>query len=242
MPLEEYHGETFVAFMDISGFKALMKDAKNAYRALSLFYQTGYNALRSGQNRNCFFRVDGLFISDCGILFSRLNNGNYSNGHFDERGSALENLLSMIEVISREMIENELMLTTSIAYGKFDYHEKISFPGIEKNLLLGNAYVDAYLDNEVGKPKLQPGQCRILTNNQMNGFWQDVIRSAGKESMIFSRLRKIHSDSKHLYFYWMLSGEHEIESFNLKYNDTYNLRYRGMVTVLKQFANGIIES
>lgn len=237
MPLEEFHGNTFVAFVDISGFKALMKNAREAYKALNNFYQIGYDALKLGQNRNGPYRVDGLFISDCGILFTRSNGENHSIGHTNGSRLELECLLKMIESISRKMIESELMLTTSIAYGEFDYHERIEFPGIEKNLLLGNAYLRAYLDNETGKPKLRPGQCRILTDNQMGGFWEDIIRDSGQEP-IFGRVRKIHNDSKHIYFYWMLSGEDKIESFNLEYSDTYNLRYRGMLTVLKQFANG----
>jgi|LGVF01.1.fsa_nt_gb hypothetical protein len=52
MPLEEFHGETFVAFVDISGFKALMKDTEKAYKALNSFYQIGYNSLKSDSNRN----------------------------------------------------------------------------------------------------------------------------------------------------------------------------------------------
>ncbi len=48
---------------------------------------------------------------------------------------------------------------------------------------------------------------------------------------------KKQSDAKHLYFYWMVSDEHKIENFNNKYNDTYNLKYRGMLSVLKQFSN-----
>ena len=165
MPLEEFHGETFVAFVDISGFKALMKNTEKAYKALDRFYQIGYNSLRSASNKNNRNRVDGIFISDCGILFSRFNDQYHENVNFQTHQDELKNLLNIIKRISIEMIQNDLMLTTSIAYGKFDYHERIDFSGIEKNLLLGNAYLDAYLDNEVGKPKLNPGQCRILLNH-----------------------------------------------------------------------------
>lgn len=174
MPLEEFHGETFVAFVDISGFKELMKNSEKAYKALDNFYQIGYRSLRSNLNQNHDNKIDGLLFSDCGILFSRFNGENHVNQNFQQHLSALSNLLNIVKCISEEMIKNELMLTVSIAYGKFDYHERIDFSGMEKNCLLGNAYIKAYLDNEVGKPKLNPGQCRILINNQLNDFWEHL--------------------------------------------------------------------
>lgn len=234
MPLEEYHGETFSAFVDISGFKELMKDHEKAYKALDEFYRIGYNVLRSNSNRSNPNRVDGLFISDCGILFSRFNGENFPSLSFETHQAALKNLLNIIQTIFKEMISNDLMLTASIAYGPFDYHERIDFSGMEKNLLLGNAYLDAYLDNEVGKPKLDAGECRILIKEQSRGFWGQ-IHNVDEEP--FSRILKKTNDKKHLYFYWMVSHENEVENFNNKYKDTYNLKYRGMLSVLKQFSN-----
>lgn len=38
------------------------------------------------------------------------------------------------------------------------------FSGISKNLLYGNAYLDAYLDS-IDKPKWNSGLCRILSKN-----------------------------------------------------------------------------
>ena len=69
MPLIPFDGQTFVAFLDISGFKHLMKDDKEAWKVLDTFYNAGYNAIINSQNK-----VQGLFISDCGILFSNENN------------------------------------------------------------------------------------------------------------------------------------------------------------------------
>ena len=48
---------TFVAFVDISGFKEMMKGGdKQASNALKAFYQTGYNALNAQREV-----VNGLF-------------------------------------------------------------------------------------------------------------------------------------------------------------------------------------
>ena len=68
MPIQDFNNETFVAFIDISGFKELMKDTENGLKALKCLYQSGYNALLNSDG------VEGFFVSDCGILFVR--NGN----------------------------------------------------------------------------------------------------------------------------------------------------------------------
>ncbi len=234
MSLENFLGNTFVAFIDISGFKALMKDKKRAYKALDKFYQIGYDALRSNTDKNNAYRVDGIFISDCGILFSRFNGQHLDEvNDFYELQSALKNVLNIIKTISIEMIKDDLMVTASIAYGEFNYEERIKFKGIEKNFMFGNAYLDAYLDNENGKPKLSPGQCRILLNEQQNNFWKTIQNSTEKP---FNLITKKQTDVKHLYFYWMVHDEQEIERFDSRYNNTYNLKYQGMITVLKEFS------
>ena len=45
MALEDFDGDTFVAFIDISGFKELMKQKNRAWKALDKFYQAAYNNL-----------------------------------------------------------------------------------------------------------------------------------------------------------------------------------------------------
>lgn len=232
MPIDDYHGETFVAFVDISGFKALMKTRENAYKALNRFYQIGYDVLGSETNRTNSNRVDGIFISDCGVLFSRYNG--YGNDNPHNQMIALGHLLGIIEKISKQMIADNFMPTASISYGQFDYHERANFVGIEKNLMLGNAYLEAYLDNEVGKPKLEPGQCRIVSHNQNNNLFSLVESS---DDPPFNRVVKNQRDSSHLYFYWMVSSENEIENFTQNYNDAYNKKYSGMLKALRMFAN-----
>ncbi|HDD44248.1 MAG TPA: hypothetical protein ENG63_05240 [Candidatus Desulfofervidus auxilii] len=137
------------------------------------------------------------------------------------------------------MIQCNFLLTASIAYGKFDYKERIEFVEIEKNLLFGNAYLDAYLDNENEKPKINPGECRILLNNQLTTLWRRIENS--KEYPYNLIVRK-PTDSKHLYFYWMLRNKSEIEDFERKYKDTYNLKFRGMIGVLREFTENSIDN
>ena len=77
-----------------------------------------------------------FLVSDCGILFVRDDN--------PSKPEKLRLLLDVVEKINRDLLEHNVMLTTSIAYGKFSYHSRIEFPGIEKNLFLGYAYIDAF--------------------------------------------------------------------------------------------------
>jgi len=42
MPLNNFDGETFVAFLDISGFKIMMADPKVAWKNLDIFYKCAY--------------------------------------------------------------------------------------------------------------------------------------------------------------------------------------------------------
>lgn len=228
MPIEEFHGHTFVAFVDISGFKAMMKTPKKAYRALDNFYQIGYEVLFENHNQHEERWIDGLFISDCGILFSRRVN----NDDNREIRRALQHLLDAIETISQRMINNDYLLTASIAYGEFDYQERIEFRGINKNLMYGNAYLDAYLDNETGKPKLEPGHCRVLIKNLDDRFWQQLKVS---DDPPFDRLISKPNDPKHLYFYWMVDSENQVDDFQKEYKDTYNMKYKGMIDVIKTF-------
>jgi hypothetical protein len=118
MPLEDFHGPTFVAFTDIAGFKQLMRIRNRAMEALRRFYSHGYGILRA-QPQDAPIRVDGPFISDCAVFFARPSD-------LDVRGK-LRAVLSVVQSINRKMLQQELMLSTSIAYGHFDYTSREKF-------------------------------------------------------------------------------------------------------------------
>jgi hypothetical protein len=211
MPIPNFHGNTFVAFTDISGFKELMNKDADALQALERFYQAGYNALRHETN------VHGFFISDCGILFG-------SGGNVHER---LVAILKAIKNINKRMLEFDYVLTTSIAYGLFDYEGKLEFVGIDKSPIYGNAYLNAFLDNEKGIPKIQPGQCRLIINN--------LPENINLNHEDFKFLQPKSKDPKHQYFYWNLNSVYDVTDFEVLYNDSYKLKYSGMIDSLKKF-------
>lgn len=224
MPLESYDGETFVAFIDISGFKEIMKDENKAWRALDKFYNAGYQVL--GIHRYDSYIIDGLFVSDNGVLYVKQENQNIQN-----KIQGLKKILKVVKDINLRMREEDVMLITSIAYGKFKYQARIEFDGIEKSPIYGNAYLSAFLDIENGKPKIHPGQCRIVKRNLPAGI-MDVIMEENSDE-VFRMVKARQGDKFHLYFYWMVESPDEIEDFEHRYTDTYKLKFEGMLNALK---------
>jgi hypothetical protein len=212
MPVPDYHGETFVAFMDISGFKEMMKKQEKAVRAIDHFYKSGYSILQ--QNNN----VHGMFVSDCAILF--VHNGNEPEGK-------LQSILAVVEQLNRDLLQHEIMLTTSISYGQFSYHQRLEFPGIEKNPIYGNAYVAAFLDNEAGQPRIQPGQCRIIKR--------------GLPPIDWTKFTRIENSDKHKNYYWMVTHLNQVQSFKKSYKDAYQQKYRGMYDAINKAANDTLQ-
>jgi hypothetical protein len=188
MPVDPFpQGNTFVAFMDIAGFKSMMGDGQRALLALDALYSAGFRVLRD-HRRNQQPLVDGLFLSDCGVLFVR---GEQELAHI-----RLISLCRVISQIHQRTFEKAVQLTTSIAWGEFRYEDRIEFPGIGKNAIYGNAYVAAYADNE-GVPKLYPSECRL----RREGLPPDVIEfCASRQGPIAERMRET---PRHFYYEWM---------------------------------------
>lgn len=205
MPIPNFDGETFVAFSDISGFKEMMKNRENAVKAIDRFYSAGYSILQRNPG------VHGMFISDCAVLFVHSQ---------DSHESKLKKLLLVLEQLNRSLLVDEIMLTSSVVYGQFSYHQRLEFPGIEKNPIYGNAYVAAFLDNETGQPRIQPGQCRILKH--------------GLPTLDVLNFEKMEVSEKHWNYYWMLNDLSESHAFNALYKDAYQQKYRGMYDALKK--------
>lgn len=217
MPISRFDGNTFVAFLDISGFKNLMRKNK-ALEAINLFYSSGYGSIRRSLST-----VAGIFVSDSGILFS-------SRDYRDIK--SLEILLKVIKEINLKMLKKDIMITTSIAFGPFRYEERRVFDGIVKAPIYGNGYLNAFLDHDYGKPKIQPGQVRIIKKN----LPEDVVTlfdNINNQSNIFNFVKKKSGDNQHYFYYWNLDDPSKIKTFEKEYSDTYNLKFGGMLRVLK---------
>lgn len=224
MPLSSFEGETFVAFIDISGFKELMRNGDDAWRALDKFYNAGYMRLASlALETN---KVEGLFVSDNGVLFVRT-----ASGHLGDIAGNLKTILKAVRAINKDLIDDNFMTTTSIAYGRFKFQQRIEFEGIGKYPIFGDAYISAFLDNENGKPRIQPGQCRLIKCNL-----PERIKNAIKvndPAKILTMIKERNGDNEHLYYYWMVNTPDEINDFERRYKHSYNLKYAGMLRALK---------
>jgi len=222
MPIDDFEHDTFVAFADISGFKQLVRQGDPAKLALNHFYKAGYGIL--GSSSTLPRRpVEGLFVSDCAVLFSTKT---------DDPIECLWSLLSQVGLLNRRMLEGDYMLTTSIAYGRFRYSSCIEFRGIEKNQLSGHAYLDAFLDKERGRPKLSPGQVRICRD----GLPEPVKEALGQRSSPFER---VEETPKHFYYYWMVNDPHDIAPFKDAYSNAHDLKYRGFLHALRRARDGV---
>lgn len=186
MAIGNFHGHTFVAFADIAGFKTMMGDGNRGAAALDCLYRSGYSVIRDQPPDRP--RVEGLFVSDCGILFVR---------DHQAAGLRLEALLAAVESLNRKCFQEAVSLTTAIAWGDFSYHERIEIPGIEKNPVYGNAYVAAYLDNEAANPKLYANECRILKRELPNDARDVCMNRMGTIG------RRVRNTADYFYFEWM---------------------------------------
>ena len=139
MPLDAFQGDTFVAFVDVSGFARLVRNREKAAAALTQFYRCGFNALREQRRRiPTEPRVDGFFVSDCGILYGQ---------HLREQQGEIERLSSVLGVLRDTglcALRNDLMLTASVAYGHFEVSEMLEIQGMEKRPIMGDAYLAAF--------------------------------------------------------------------------------------------------
>lgn len=231
MPIPPYSDETYVAFLDVSGFKEMMKREAKAKMALNKFYTTIYNVSGNFRNLNSqddlrarnLLEVDARVISDCAVLFSRNTNP------AQDKVKGIRSILRFIQQVNHRLIDSQpsppIMTTCSIAYGDFKYEDRIEFDNIRKNFFVGWPYVKAFLDNESGKPRIQPGQCRLMKENLnlMENLPADPPFSLLEET------------NKYYYFHWMLDNLDDLKQFKLEYRDTYQLKYTGMISVLQKY-------
>lgn len=130
--MNNFDGKTWAAFSDLSGLKALYeKKPEDAAKALDKFYNTIYD-MQEEQNP-----INAIVVSDCAIFWIDRKNC------VGELGTLLEHLKRLY----RRMLPDYLLRTT-IAYGHFKYQQRLEMPRIRKNMIIGGAYLDAYVNNE----------------------------------------------------------------------------------------------
>lgn len=193
---------TLVAFTDISGFKSMMNDDKDAFKAMRKFYNNGFKILKYQSNP----QIEGFFVSDCGILA-------VDGGNEDEQ---VTNLLEIVKILNLQMLEDNIMLTSSIAYGEFSYKRLTEHLNIEKMPIYGDGYLNAYINAEVSKPKLRPGECRIAIKTLDNNYYslfEELELCELREFTIIDDDTEEEKTYKYLYYYWMVEDKSMIRDF-----------------------------
>jgi hypothetical protein len=229
--MKTFHNKTFVAFIDISGFKKMMGKGKRVSQVLNTFYKAGYDELRRKDTP-----LSGVFVSDCGILYVH-------DEHINDT-KKLQNLLEVVWKINVTMLEKDVMLKTSIAFGQFDYEERLQLENISKDKICGRAYFDAYAIND----KVDTGKCLILSEgleeSTITDFKMTFPLLKGKENgyLYYWNLQiKEKIEDMNYSGYCNLQIEEKIEDFEEEYQDAKkkraNAKYKEILRVLKKYRN-----
>lgn len=219
----------FVAWLDISGFKKLMKfNPDEALAVIKEFFKIGFWQLHPDnqpQGRDTELGLDGLFVSDCAIVWTKIVSDDQS------RIDQFRNILKIVKKINEEVLRSEvmrrnrIMLSTSIAFGEFFSIKTEEHDHIRKNMIFGPAYIDAYTDN---LDNLDPGLCRIVKKNLPELISSRLNSSPANDDL----LAFVRQDEGRIYFYWNCRTSIEIETFKAKYRQARETKYQEMFEAL----------
>lgn len=129
----------YVAFLDILGFKDTLRkmNQEAAKQFISNFSTTAFYVWEEKQ----YSFIEGYIVSDSFILYSQ-----------DVSERSLSQMIDLIEgICQRELINNKVLIRGAVAKGEFDRLEAKDLPSLKKGLIVGQAYVDAYLMEETIK-------------------------------------------------------------------------------------------
>jgi len=181
----------YVAFLDILGFKnriiSLNQDQKKH------FIIDFSNEINEAFNRqNTSNKINGYIVSDSLILYSN-----------DIERESLYDLIELIrDVCETEFKQNGILMRGAIAKGEFDRVPAIELPKLEKQLLVGQAYVDAYLlENSV----------KIVGINLSKEVYEDIVNMNITLDVVEEKTDKeIH------YLFRYINSEFLLQKENLK--------------------------
>ncbi len=225
--LVPYYGKTWVAFLDICGFKQKIKDSDLAEAVLEKFFNTVYSVTEFN-----FYKgmppVCSIIVSDCAVIFVDNQNGVNTNESIAERKiSELGVILSAVRRINKILIENsempagQIMTTCAISHGEFTYNKLKQGRYTDKTFFYGPTYVQAYLGNE--ELSKTPGYCRILDRDLM------IPQRLAEQDPY----KLLYKNGDYYNYYWMLDDLTALDAFNNKYSDLAQDVYRQMAQLVR---------
>ena len=122
----------YVAFLDILGFKNKLKGlSQNEARSfMGKFSSIVYHDFQVKSEE-----INGLVVSDSVVLSTK-----------DVKQDSLKSLVNLVLLICKdEFAQNGILLRGAIAKGEFDEMPARELKNLRKELIVGQAYVDAYL-------------------------------------------------------------------------------------------------
>ena len=147
----------YVAFLDILGFKDRIRglQPEEAKKLIRAFSQTIFDIFKkknsdkensdkeNSDKENSNDKIKGYIVSDSVILYSE-----------DDKKDSLEALIKLTrEICEKEFIENSILIRGAIEKGEFDKVPAEERLDLEKGLIVGEAYIKAYLVEDSGSVK-----------------------------------------------------------------------------------------
>jgi len=231
LSIRSFDENTFVAFLDICGFRDLVSTPGRAEKCLDKFYQSVYEEVKQSHQRTQ--KIDCIAVSDCAVAFSRNNPTPELQTSNPVDVQRLKSMLIFVKNVARKIIQNNFVIKGSIAYGRFKFENRIEIPGIDKAMFVGNAYMDAYRDVERGSPRLEIGEIRIKPRAKV----EEILQQSPRDLEPFSLVRL---DRRDYYFYWMLNSIQSRNDFEREFSDRYRRRYEGMISVIRKYTEMLI--
>ena len=143
----------YVAFLDILGFKDRIRglQPEEAKKLIRAFSQTIFDIFKkknsdkeNSDKENSNDKIKGYIVSDSVILYSE-----------DDKKDSLEALIKLTrEICEKEFIENSILIRGAIEKGEFDKVPAEERLDLEKGLIVGEAYIKAYLVENSGSVKV----------------------------------------------------------------------------------------
>jgi len=124
----------YVAFLDILGFKNKIRGLQPG-KAKDFIFDFSGTIFKIFNEKNSDGRINGYIVSDSVILYSK-----------DDSKDSLEALIKLTrEICENEFIDNNILMRGAIAKGEFDKVPAKEISSLEKGLIVGEAYIDAYV-------------------------------------------------------------------------------------------------
>ncbi|MCK5610435.1 hypothetical protein KAR91_51660 [Candidatus Pacearchaeota archaeon] len=198
----QFDGETFVAFSDLSGFKYYMKDRDRAFQALNTLYNSAYSILQAHQD------ISALAVSDCVVAWAR--------------NQQIDSIIEFTSKLHKLMIEQKYFIKTTIAWGKFEYRNRLQLSNMQKGMILGGAYLTAYLNNryipEGSIVLLQEGRRENRKPAYRHTFWRRNQTPKGWE------------------YFWSVSNQKQIPIITKERKKMVTFKYSRLKRIYSQFS------